>query len=109
MSSNFFLLGNITRSWEDKLKKSQGVLEQHKKMLDDHGASVTSEQGGSGLKLESKLPHLVSLSQELDFSITIYTLHEGTTRVGRENQDPPQDVIIWGVGVEDEHCSMYQN
>ena len=43
------------------------------------------------LKLESRHPHLVTVSTGLDFGIGIYTIREGMTRVGlKECLDPPQ-------------------
>lgn len=82
-------------------------MEEHRELLSAHGASVTAATGA--LKLESKLPHLVTISSGLDFGINIYTLKEGMTRFGLENEDQPQDVVLNGEGIEPEHCIIEHN
>jgi hypothetical protein len=77
-------------------------MDEHRELLSEHGASVTGSTGA--LKLESKLPHLVTISSGLDFGIHIYTLKEGMFRFGLKNEDQPQDVILDGPGIEPEHC-----
>mmetsp|Transcript_16675 Transcript_16675/g.49035 ORF Transcript_16675/g.49035 Transcript_16675/m.49035 type:complete len:1171 (+) Transcript_16675:59-3571(+) len=96
------LLEANSKSWEDKLKESQRVMDEHKKLLSDHGASVTGSKGA--LSLESRLPHLVTIASGLDFGIHIYTLKEGMTRFGTVNDEQPQDVVLEGAGIEPEHC-----
>eukprot|EP00040_Diaphanoeca_grandis_P028526 m.165344 g.165344 ORF g.165344 m.165344 type:complete len:1263 (-) comp31382_c0_seq1:71-3859(-) len=97
------LMKGMTTSWEDKLRESERVFQEHKQLLQAHGASVVDKEGA--LRLEAKLPHLVSLSTGLDFGINIYTLKEGMTRVGlKDCDDPPQDIYLAGEGIEDEHC-----
>eukprot|EP00035_Acanthoeca_spectabilis_P004255 m.101294 g.101294 ORF g.101294 m.101294 type:complete len:1152 (+) comp12506_c0_seq2:67-3522(+) len=101
------LMAMTSKTWEDKLKESQRVMEEHRELLSAHGASVTAATGA--LKLESKLPHLVTISSGLDFGINIYTLKEGMTRFGLENEDQPQDVVLNGEGIEPEHCIIEHN
>ena len=53
-------------------------------MLEDHAASIESS-GNHALRLESRLPHFISLSDDpFSANITIYTFKEGITRIGRE-------------------------
>eukprot|EP00041_Stephanoeca_diplocostata_P037822 m.1448034 g.1448034 ORF g.1448034 m.1448034 type:complete len:397 (+) comp25110_c0_seq27:159-1349(+) len=67
------------------------------------GASVTGTTGA--LRLESNLPHLVTVSTGLDFGINIFTLKEGMTRFGLADcEDEPQDVELEGSGIDPEHC-----
>eukprot|EP00041_Stephanoeca_diplocostata_P037818 m.1447794 g.1447794 ORF g.1447794 m.1447794 type:complete len:1137 (+) comp25110_c0_seq12:126-3536(+) len=97
------LMQGISKSWEDKLRDSQQVVEEHKQLLDQHGASVTGTTGA--LRLESNLPHLVTVSTGLDFGINIFTLKEGMTRFGLADcEDEPQDVELEGSGIDPEHC-----
>eukprot|EP00040_Diaphanoeca_grandis_P036360 m.231560 g.231560 ORF g.231560 m.231560 type:complete len:1168 (+) comp33603_c2_seq1:217-3720(+) len=96
------MIAEMTQSWEEKVKASENVIAQHRKLLSDHGAQVTGDQGA--LKLKSKLPHFVSISNEFDFDITIYSLHEGLTRVGTSDAEVRQEITIEGPGVDDEHC-----
>ncbi len=62
---------DMSMSWEEKLKTSEAVIAEHRQLLSHHAASVTGI--GSALKLGSKLPHFISMSQDLDFEVTIYT------------------------------------
>lgn len=96
------MLSEMTQSWEEKLRQSNEVISQHKKLLADVGADLTGEQGG--LRLKSKLPHFVSVSNEYDFDITIYSLKEGLTRIGTADADVEQDIKLSGDGIDDEHC-----
>ncbi|XP_069573041.1 pleckstrin homology-like domain family B member 2 isoform X1 [Brachyistius frenatus] len=60
---------------------------------------------GKGLKVQTALPHLVSLgSGRLSVAITLLPLKEGVTRIGREDAPIPQDITIQGSGIEAEHC-----
>lgn len=97
------LMASMTMSWEEKIAQSDKVLTEHKKLLGEHGASLKTDAGG--LRLESKLPHLVSVPVGLDFAIRIYSLKEGMSRIGTaEADDPPQDIVLEGDGIEAEHC-----
>jgi hypothetical protein len=69
-------------------------------LLRAHKASV--KDGGNALVVESRLPHLISLSGYA--AVAIFTIKEGITRVGCEGIDPPQDLIIHGSGSADEHA-----
>jgi kinesin family protein 13 len=70
------LIAEMTMTWEERLRQSDLILREHHALLSEHGASVSG--GGNALKLASQLPHFVSLSTDLDFDITIYTLKFGT-------------------------------
>lgn len=91
-------------------------------MLDEHAASLESK-GNHILRLESRLPHFITLSDDaLSSNITIYTFKEGITRIGRDlssrddpdeeleegtdcdDEIPPQDIYICGPGTEPEHA-----
>eukprot|EP00039_Didymoeca_costata_P005378 m.81148 g.81148 ORF g.81148 m.81148 type:complete len:1330 (+) comp12793_c0_seq1:169-4158(+) len=98
------MIQEMTKSWEEKLKESENIVAQHRKLLNDHKATFKGDAGGRGLQLQSTLPHFVSLSQGLDFQITIYTLPEGITRLGTEEAEEPPDVILVGDNVQSEHA-----
>jgi len=118
MAETEALMATMNQSWEEKLAASERHLEEHRKMLEEHGASVRGDKGG--LRLQSSLPHLVSIGDEFHIDIAIYTLQEGYTRIGSYNGDPStlqgdpddefydeppkQDIILTGKGIQDEHC-----
>eukprot|EP00043_Microstomoeca_roanoka_P019278 m.215114 g.215114 ORF g.215114 m.215114 type:complete len:1342 (-) comp16972_c4_seq1:3575-7600(-) len=114
------LIEELNMSWEEKLKATEHVLEERKKMLDEHAASIETK-GNHALRLESRLPHFISLSDDpLSSNITIYTFKEGITRIGRDQSSsdderdeeegeeeadvPAQDIHIFGLGTEPEHA-----
>ena len=101
------MIADMTQSWEEKLEQSNSVIEQHKKLLASYGAELSAEQGG--LHLKSALPHFVSISNELDYDITIYSLKEGFTWIGTGEADVDQgvhSVVINGEGIDEAHCQV---
>ncbi|XP_034562342.1 pleckstrin homology-like domain family B member 1 isoform X2 [Notolabrus celidotus] len=63
---------------------------------------------GKGLKVQTATPHLVSLgSGRLSVAITLLPLKEGVTRIGREDAPIPQDITVQGLGIEAEHCLIF--
>eukprot|EP00051_Salpingoeca_urceolata_P016605 m.221836 g.221836 ORF g.221836 m.221836 type:complete len:1344 (+) comp18726_c4_seq3:629-4660(+) len=100
------LMEEMSKSWEDKLRQTESELAEKEQLLQDHGASVTG-QGERALRFESKMPHFVSMSDDpLAAEINIYTMTEGVTRIGRDDADPANDIVIWGVGTETEQCEV---
>eukprot|EP00039_Didymoeca_costata_P016630 m.300660 g.300660 ORF g.300660 m.300660 type:complete len:1171 (+) comp16422_c0_seq10:196-3708(+) len=97
------LMANMEMTWEEKLAQSNQVIEKHRKVLSEHGAELKDEAGA--LKLQSTLPHLVSIPNGFDTAIHIYSIKEGMTRVGTsEADDPPQDIIFEDEGMDPEQC-----
>jgi hypothetical protein len=75
-------------------------------LLDDHGASVSGE-GDRALRVQSRLPHFLSMSDDMLASeITIYTFKEGVTTFGTADSTPRPDVAIEGPGVTGEMCAI---
>eukprot|EP00051_Salpingoeca_urceolata_P023712 m.408038 g.408038 ORF g.408038 m.408038 type:complete len:1477 (+) comp20142_c1_seq2:683-5113(+) len=100
------LIAEMSQSWEEKLRQTESVLAEKQKLLEDHAASVQG-QGDHALQVTSKLPHFVSLSDDpLASDITIYTFREGSTTIGREDAEEENDIKIWGLGTEGEHCEI---
>ena len=63
--------------------------------------------GERALRVESRLPHFVSMSDDvLASEITIYTFREGITTFGTRDTDPPPDISISGPGVAGEMCAV---
>ncbi|CAL8311860.1 unnamed protein product [Merluccius merluccius] len=71
-------------------------------------SSLDLTDTGKGLKLQTAMPHLVSLgSGRLSIAITLLPLNEGVTRIGRDDAPVPQDISIQGPGIEAEHCLIF--
>lgn len=132
-------MANMEMTWEEKLAQSNQVIEKHRKVLSEHGAELKGIDGNEkfevrniknydyvdeagALKLQSTLPHLVSIPNGFDTAIHIYSIKEGIivlnseetlyviinigmTRVGTsEADDPPQDIIFEDEGMDPEQC-----
>jgi len=79
---------------------TETLLEQKQRLLDDHGASV-SKGSDTALKVKSRLPHFIRIS---DIDIEIIALKEGLTLCGKAGAEPPQDVFLVGEDVDKEHA-----
>lgn len=67
--------------------------------------TVTGHTRGA-LRLESHLPHLVSLSG-VGLGVELYTLKRGVTSVGTAAAEQPNDIVLpAGVGAEPDICLL---
>lgn len=91
----------LTEEWAGKWNEAA-------KLLKDQNVAVRRE--GMGLVLDSKLPHLIGIDDDiLSTGIMLYHLKEGRTSVGRGDADDSQDIVIAGVDVERYHCCIENN
>ncbi|CAL1527921.1 unnamed protein product, partial [Lymnaea stagnalis] len=64
----------------------------------------------NSVKVRSGDPHLVSLGGgRLSTAVTIIPISPGLTRIGTVYARVPQDILIEGTGIEDEHCIIESN
>mmetsp|Transcript_32558 Transcript_32558/g.98221 ORF Transcript_32558/g.98221 Transcript_32558/m.98221 type:complete len:877 (+) Transcript_32558:531-3161(+) len=93
------LLRVKSATWEERLKQSQLVMDEHRQLLAASAARVAFDNGA--LRLESDLPHLVVLQG----AVTLHALKPGIVRIGQDRQEPLQDIPLSSeLGVEPEHC-----
>ncbi|EGG24674.1 kinesin-3 [Cavenderia fasciculata] len=90
------LMAELNKSWEEKLTESERIREERMAALKDMGVAI---------KVVSSIPHLVNLNEDPQMSESlIYYLKEGYTRIGRSDADTPQDIILNGLSIAQEHC-----
>ncbi|XP_059148242.1 kinesin-like protein KIF16B [Physella acuta] len=86
----------LTEEWAEKWNESASLMREQKLAL---------RQTGVGVILDSKLPHLVAIDEDLlSTGVKLYHLKEGLTKLGSCQSDEPQDITLSDEGIEAEHC-----
>ncbi|GLV42219.1 Kinesin-like protein at 98A [Carabus blaptoides fortunei] len=89
----------LTEEWTEKWRETQQILQEQK--------TLGLRKSGVGVVLDSDMPHLVGIDDDLlSTGVTLYHLKEGETLIGTEDSDVKQDIILNGVGIENQHCSI---
>lgn len=88
----------LTEEWTERWRETQKILQEQK--------ALGLRKAGMGIVLDSDMPHLVGIDDDLlSTGITLYHLKEGQTSIGTEEASKKkQDIVLNGVGIEDEHC-----
>ncbi|KAK6328385.1 hypothetical protein J4Q44_G00003630 [Coregonus suidteri] len=90
----------LTREWTNKWGETQNILKEE---------TVALRKEGIGVVLDSKLPHLIGINEDLlSTGIILYHLKEGRTLVGRDKASFNQDIVLHGAGLLEEHC-VFEN
>ncbi|KAK3710528.1 hypothetical protein QZH41_009354, partial [Actinostola sp. cb2023] len=98
LSENEARVIQLTDKWKDRWKETQKILEEREMRL---------QQEGVGIKMDSVLPHLVLVDDDLlSTGIVVYHLKEGKTTVGHANTTKKQDIVISGPTTNDQHCAF---
>ncbi|XP_062841393.1 kinesin-like protein KIF13A isoform X1 [Trichomycterus rosablanca] len=91
------LIQEMTVSWEEKLKKTEEIAQERQKQLESMGISLET----SGIKVGEDKCFLVNLNADPALNeLLVYYLKEHT-RVGA---DTSQDIQLFGIGIQPEHC-----
>ncbi|XP_037910484.1 kinesin-like protein Klp98A isoform X2 [Hermetia illucens] len=88
----------LTEKWTEKWKEAQLILQEQK--------SLGLRKAGVGVVLDSEMPHLIGIHDDISTGVTLYSLKEGETLIGTEDADAPQDIVLSGIGIQPEHCSI---
>ncbi|XP_056022317.1 uncharacterized protein LOC125649680 isoform X7 [Ostrea edulis] len=90
----------LTQTWRDKWTETHDIIKES-----DLSIRGLKHSSSMGVMIESQMPHLVGMDDDvLSTGVTIYHLKEGKTLVGREDADRPQDIVLRGPAVKQEHC-----
>ncbi|XP_036816436.1 kinesin-like protein KIF16B isoform X2 [Oncorhynchus mykiss] len=90
----------LTREWTNKWGETQNILKEE---------TVALRKQGIGVVMDSKLPHLIGIDDDLLSTGTIlYHLKEGRTLVGRDEASSNPDIVVHGAGLLEEHC-VFEN
>ncbi|KAF2986940.1 hypothetical protein EK904_011979 [Melospiza melodia maxima] len=69
------------------------------------GVAMREDGGTLGVFSPKKTPHLVNLNEDpLMSECLLYYIKDGITRVGREDAEKRQDIVLSGHFIKEEHC-----
>ncbi|XP_076009871.1 kinesin-like protein KIF13A isoform X2 [Genypterus blacodes] len=93
------LIEEMTVTWEEKLRKTEEIATERQKQLESMGISLET----SGIKVGEDKCFLVNLNADPALNeLLVYYLKEHT-RVGA---DTSQDIQLFGIGIQPEHCVL---
>nr|XP_043889683.1 kinesin-like protein KIF13A isoform X2 [Solea senegalensis] len=93
------LILEMTVTWEEKLRKTEEIATERQKQLESMGISLET----SGIKVGEDKCFLVNLNADPALNeLLVYYLKEHT-RVGA---DTSQDIQLFGIGIQSEHCVL---
>ncbi|XP_055849547.1 kinesin-like protein Klp98A isoform X1 [Episyrphus balteatus] len=88
----------LTEEWTEKWKEAQSILQEQK--------SLGLRKSGVGVVLDSEMPHLIGIHNDITTGVTLYSLKEGETLIGTVECEIPQDIVLTGDGIQPQHCSI---
>ncbi|KAM7345513.1 kinesin-like protein 98A isoform 2-T2 [Cochliomyia hominivorax] len=89
---------HLTEEWTEKWKEAQSILQEQK--------SLGLRKSGVGVVLDSEMPHLIGIHNDITTGVTLYSLKEGETFIGTEEAEIPPDIELSGDGIRPQHCSI---
>ncbi|XP_033861237.3 kinesin-like protein KIF16B isoform X2 [Acipenser ruthenus] len=90
----------LTKEWTNKWNETQNILKEE---------TLALRKEGIGVVLDSELPHLIGIDDDLlSTGIILYHLKDGKTVVGRDDAAAEQDIVLHGLDLESEHC-LFEN
>ncbi|XP_045142386.1 stAR-related lipid transfer protein 9 [Echinops telfairi] len=95
---NELKIDKLTKDWTQQWGDWKALLELY---------SVDINRRRAGLVIDSSLPHLMALEDDmLSTGVVLYHLKEGTTKIGRVDSDQEQDIVLQGQWIERDHCTI---
>uniref|UniRef100_A0A1Q3FCA8 Putative kinesin-like protein n=1 Tax=Culex tarsalis TaxID=7177 RepID=A0A1Q3FCA8_CULTA len=88
----------LTEEWTEKWREAQSILREQK--------SLGLRKSGVGVVLDSEIPHLIGIHDDISTGVTLYSLKEGETTIGTADASHPQDIVLNGIGIHPEHCRI---
>ncbi|XP_068093045.1 kinesin-like protein KIF13A isoform X2 [Hyperolius riggenbachi] len=95
------LIRDLTITWEEKLRKTESIAQERQKQLESMGISLQS----SGIKVGDDKCYLVNLNADPALNELLVYYLKDHTRVGA---DTSQDIQLFGIGIQPEHCVIDQ-
>ncbi|XP_006831951.1 PREDICTED: stAR-related lipid transfer protein 9 [Chrysochloris asiatica] len=95
---NELKIDQLTEDWTQKWSDWKALMEHY---------SVDINRRRAGLVIDSSLPHLTALEEDvLSTGVVLYHLKEGTTKIGRIDSAQEQDIVLQGQWIERDHCTI---
>ncbi|KAM3928413.1 kinesin-like protein KIF13A isoform 3-T3 [Leptodactylus fuscus] len=91
------LIRELTITWEEKLRKTEAIAQERQKQLESMGISLQS----SGIKVGEDKCYLVNLNADPALNELLVYYLKDHNRVGA---DTSQDIQLFGIGIQAEHC-----
>ncbi|XP_013103860.2 kinesin-like protein Klp98A [Stomoxys calcitrans] len=88
----------LTEEWTEKWKEAQSILQEQK--------SLGLRKSGVGVVLDSEMPHLIGIHNDITTGVTLYSLKEGETFIGTDEAEIPPDIELTGDGIRPQHCTI---
>ncbi|XP_006888753.1 PREDICTED: LOW QUALITY PROTEIN: kinesin-like protein KIF13A [Elephantulus edwardii] len=93
------LMKELTVTWEEKLRKTEEIAQERQRQLESMGISLET----SGIKVGDDKCYLVNLNADPALNELLVYYLKAHTRVGA---DTSQDIQLFGIGIQPEHCEI---
>ncbi|KAM9666802.1 kinesin-like protein KIF13A isoform 5-T5 [Trichechus inunguis] len=93
------LIKELTVTWEEKLRKTEEIAQERQRQLESMGISLET----SGIKVGDDKCYLVNLNADPALNELLVYYLKAHTRVGA---DTSQDIQLFGIGIQAEHCEI---
>ncbi|XP_020842473.1 kinesin-like protein KIF13A isoform X4 [Phascolarctos cinereus] len=93
------LIKELTVTWEEKLRKTEEIAQERQRQLESMGISLET----SGIKVGDDKCYLVNLNADPALNELLVYYLKDHTRVGA---DTSQDIQLFGIGIQPEHCEI---
>jgi len=101
------IIEQLNETWEEKLEKTEIIRRQRENTLAELGVSLREDGGTLGVFSPKNTPHFVNLNEDpLMSECLLYYIKEGLTRVGLPSAETPQDIVLSGPQIREEHCIL---
>ncbi|XP_038194681.1 kinesin-like protein KIF1A isoform X8 [Arvicola amphibius] len=99
------IIAELNETWEEKLRRTEAIRMEREALLAEMGVAMREDGGTLGVFSPKKTPHLVNLNEDpLMSECLLYYIKDGVTRVGREDAEKRQDIVLSGHFIKEEHC-----
>ncbi|XP_070278667.1 kinesin-like protein KIF1A isoform X12 [Myotis yumanensis] len=99
------IIAELNETWEEKLRRTEAIRMEREALLAEMGVAMREDGGTLGVFSPKKTPHLVNLNEDpLMSECLLYYIKDGLTRVGREDGERRQDIVLSGHFIKEEHC-----
>ncbi|XP_071833183.1 uncharacterized protein [Apostichopus japonicus] len=96
LQENEVKVDQLTEAWVDKWKDVAQIMQE---------CNVGIRRESLGVVVESDVPHLIGLNDDISTGIILYHLQDGCTRIGRDDASTTQDIVLnRSADVEREHA-----
>nr|CAB3259092.1 kinesin-like protein KIF1B [Phallusia mammillata] len=101
------IIAELNETWEEKLRKTECIRQQRENALMELGVSLREDGETLGVFSPKRTPHIVNLNEDpLMSECLLYYIKDGITRVGLSSANVPQDIVLSGQHIKDEHCIL---